>query len=163
MSLAAKITTGVAVVVVVGLVALAVPAFISLGQVAAGTADGARNLAGSFDSTPEPAAVAVAEPDPIPRDPKQAAAWEAGCDDFVDVGRYYQGEKPERPDRGATEYAAGTVTFNEKGGVATYTVAEGDSGMSIGERFCVDYITLYIANQVQQGTLHPGQVLNINP
>ncbi|MBW9093680.1 hypothetical protein JNB62_08305 [Microbacterium jejuense] len=35
--------------------------------------------------------------------------------------------------------------------------------MGIGERFCVDDITLYIFNRVPQWTLHPDMVLKINP
>ncbi|MFK4834153.1 hypothetical protein ACI3KY_00315 [Microbacterium sp. ZW T2_14] len=163
MSLAAKITTGVAAVAIAGLVALAAPAFASLGQAAHDTAEGVSNLT----ETAEPSAETVAAeptPAPTPRDDMQAAAWTAGCDDFVDVSVWVNGEKPPpRPDRGPSEYANGTVTFNEDGGADAYTVADGDTGYSIGERFCVNYISVYKASGEGDGTLQPGQVLNIDP
>ncbi|TQM34710.1 hypothetical protein [Microbacterium kyungheense] len=162
---AAKITTGIAGVAVAGLVALAVPAFIAIGHTAGGVAQGLGNTMDTLEPSVEPTPEPTPEPtrQPTPHDAKQAAAWEIGCDDFVTVGDYVNGERPPRPDRGASEYASGTATYREDGSVATYTVAAGDSGMSIGERFCVDYITLYIFNRVPQGTLQPDMVLKINP
>jgi hypothetical protein len=93
-SLAAKITTGVAAVAIVGLAALAalaVPAFASLGQAAQDTAEGVSNIV-TLESSPEPVA-AEPTPAPTPRDDMQAAAWKAGCDDFVDVSVWVNGEK----------------------------------------------------------------------
>lgn len=163
MNLAAKITTGFAVLAVGGLVALAAPAIAAMGRAAHGTAEGVSHIAETLEASAEPAAEEPTR-EPTPRDDLQAAAWAAGCDDFVRVGVYVNGEKPSpRPDRGPSEYASGTVTFKADGGVDTYTVAEGDAGASIGERFCVEYMTMFIRNGVQQGTVHPGQVLKINP
>jgi hypothetical protein len=168
MTLAAKITTGVVALVVVGLVALAAPAIATIGQAAHETTRGVSNLAATFEPSAEPVVQPVEPtPEPTPHDDLQAAAWAIGCDDFVSVGGYANAKKPSpRPDRGASEYASGTVTFGEDGGVETYTVAAGDSGMSIGERFCVDYITLEVANQQRWRMgrqLQPGDVLLINP
>ncbi|MDF2561285.1 MAG: hypothetical protein K0R99_2731 [Microbacterium sp.] len=162
-SLAAKTTAGLAAVTIAGLVALAVPTFTSFGQAAHGALEGVTKATDIPESAPKPAA-AESTPKPTPRDPYQASAWAAGCDDWARPGVYVRGEKPSpRPDRGPTEYASGIVTFKEDGGVDTYTVAEGDTGASIGERFCVDYMVMFIWNGVQQGTVHPGQVLKINP
>ena len=108
----------------------------------------------------------VVDETPEPRDPLQAAAWEIGCDDFAPVGGYAGAARPSpRPDMGATEFAAGTVTYGEDGGVETYTVAAGDAPQALGERFCVDYITLLVANhRFPPGkTIQPGDVLQINP
>ncbi|WP_106815707.1 LysM peptidoglycan-binding domain-containing protein [Microbacterium timonense] len=160
MNLAGKITVAVVVLVLGGLAVLAATVVGSIEW----SASDVSNLGPTPEPSTEPVVESVGEPtpEPTPRDPKQAAAWAIGCDDFVTVGRYYNGVKPPRPDRGATEYASGTVTFTEDGGVDTYTVAEGDTGASIGERFCVDYITLYLASGVRQGMIHPGQVLRVN-
>lgn len=163
MSLAAKIITGAAVLVVGGLVALAVPAIVSIGQAAHGTVEGVGNLTKTLESTPEPVA-AEPTPAPTPRDPKQAAAWAIGCDDFGAHPAY--GGTPvatyPRPDRGPSEYAQGTVTLDDEGNPKYYTVAPGDSGMSIGERFCIDYVSLLAVNNAFP-TMHPGQVLQISP
>jgi hypothetical protein len=151
------------VIVVGGLVALAIPAFASIGQAARGTADGVGNLTKTLESTPEPVA-AEPTPEPTPRDPKQAAAWAIGCDDFGAHPAY--GGTPvatyPRPDRGPSEYAQGTVTLDDEGNPKYYTVAPGDSGMSIGERFCIDYVSLLAVNDAFP-TMHPGQVLQISP
>ena len=165
MNLAAKITTGVAVVVVGGLVALAVPAFASIAQSAHDTIEGAGNIAATLDPSAEPDAGSTLEPtpEPTPTEPLQAAAWAVGCDDFAAVGGYAGAAKPSpRPDRGPLEYASGPVTLNADGEVETYTVQSGDAGTSIGERFCVDYVTLLVANDAWP-TLQPGDVLVINP
>lgn len=161
MNRAGVITTAVAAVVLGGLVALAAPAVATLGQAAHGTAQGVGNLAGTLDASPESVrGTVVPEPTPTPRDPKQAAAWAIGCDDFGAHPRY--GGSPvatyPRPDRGPSEYAQGTVTLDENGNPETYTVAPGDAGMSIGERFCIDYVSLLAANDTFP-TLQPGTVL----
>lgn len=165
MNLAGKITVGAAVLILGGLVALAVPAIVSIGQATHTTAEGAGRIADTFEP---PAGAAEPEaaptPEPTPRDPKQAAAWAIGCDDFG-LARGYSGSPQAtypRPDRGPSEYAQGTVTLDEDGNVTTYTVAPGDSGMSIGERFCIDYVSLLAVNDAFP-TLQPGQVLTINP
>lgn len=165
MNIAGKITTGVAVVVLGGLVALAVPAFASIGQAAHDAAKGVGNIAATLNPSADSTAASTAEPtpEPTPTDPLQAAAWEIGCDDFAAVGGYAGAARPSaRPDRGPITHASGPVIFNADGEVETYTVQPGDAGTSIGERFCVDYVTLLVANDVWP-TLQPGDVLVINP
>ena len=164
MQTSAKITLALSVVVVVGLAALAVPAVTSVHDELSSWTLPARDT--SEDDRAEPVTEPVAEKSPTPRNPLQAMAWEIGCDDFASVGGYAGAPKPPpRPDMGATEYAAGTVTFGEDGGVETYTVAAGDAPAALGERFCVDYVTLLVANnRTPPGkTIQPGDVLQINP
>ena len=67
-------------------------------------------------------------------------------------------EGPELIDAGPLELAAGDVTLDADGKVVSYTVAAGDSGLAIGERFCVDYITVFQFNHVYPEP-HPGDVL----
>jgi len=61
-----------------------------------------------------------------------------------------------------SEYAKGTVTVNAEGTLATYTVAAGDAGVAIGERFCVDYITVFQYNDIYP-VPHPGDVVLLLP
>lgn len=155
----------VAVLVVGGLVALAAPAFAPIGQAANVTVERVSDIMATPGPTEQPGSEPVAETAAEPRDPLQAAAWKIGCDDFAAVGGYAGASRPSpRPDRGPSEYASGSATMGADGGVETYTVAAGDSGMSIGERFCVDYVTLLVANGKwpPAQTIQPGDVLLIN-
>ena len=164
MNRAAKVTTGVAVLIIGGLVVLAAPAIQTLGQAAHDTAQGVGTLAKTVEASPETDAESVGTASPEPRDAKQAAAWAIGCDDFG-LAHGYSGSPQAtypRPDRGSSEFASGTVTLDSGGNVDTYTVAPGDAGMSIGERFCIDYVSLLAVNDAFP-TLQPGQVLRINP
>jgi hypothetical protein len=160
MNRAGWVAAGISAAAIVALVALAAPALGAIGQ----AAERAGSVLGTASPAAQPAAShATSTPSPTPRDGKQAKAWEIGCDDFANVGGYVRGPRPSpRPDRGSREFASGTVTFGADGGVETYTVAPGDAGEAIGERFCVDYITLYVAND-KHPTVHPGDVLQINP
>lgn len=67
-----------------------------------------------------------------------------------------------RPDRGPSDFASGRVSLDAEGIVTTYTFAPGDAGSSIGERFCIDYVSLMAVNDARP-TPQPGQVLTINP
>ena len=163
-----KIALGASAVVVAGLTAIAVPTVASVhGELSSWAIfDAPEPVATSDAQAAEgPTAEKAPEASPTPRDPLQAAAWEIGCDDFAKVGGYAGYPKPSaRPDMGATEYAAGTVTYGDDGGVETYTVAAGDAPQAIGERFCVDYITMTVANDVYPSwEINPGDVLQINP
>lgn len=68
-------------------------------------------------------------------------------------------------DMGATEYAAGSVGYNADGQIQTYTVEAGDSLISIGERFCIDYITVAVYNHrtAPGKTIQPGDILVLRP
>lgn len=68
-------------------------------------------------------------------------------------------------DRGPVEgAAAGEVALNADGEIESYTVAAGDSMPGIGQRFCVDEVTVSQYNHVfPWGAIHPGDVLILRP
>lgn len=68
-------------------------------------------------------------------------------------------------DLGPTTYASGVVGVDSDGRIATYTVASGDTGYGIGDRLCLDYVTLLAYNgKFAEGTeLQPGDVLILRP
>ncbi|MEV8359181.1 LysM domain-containing protein [Microbacterium sp. NPDC076895] len=71
----------------------------------------------------------------------------------------------ELTDMGASEYASGPVGYDEKGKIETYTVQPGDALAAIGERFCIDYITVGVYNhRMPPGkTIQPGDILVLRP
>ncbi|WP_345802612.1 LysM domain-containing protein [Microbacterium sp. AZCO] len=178
MNLAGKVTLGASVVVIGGLVALAAPAIAAIGQAAAPIIETAQRASAAPTTDAEPAHETAWDAEDhgtanaAPEDALTRRAHEVGCDAFVHVGNYdtrtgVVGAKraDPRPDMGPREFAAGPVTLNDDGSVATYTVQPGDAGMAIGERFCVDYVTLFDANGKwpPAATIQPGDVLQINP
>jgi LysM repeat protein len=65
---------------------------------------------------------------------------------------------------GVTEYASGEVGYTADGLIETYTVASGDSLIAIGERFCVDYVTVGAYNdRFGSKVIQPGDVLVLRP
>ncbi len=67
-------------------------------------------------------------------------------------------------DTGVREFAAGTPTSMEDGRIATYTVAPGDTPAAIGDRFCIwNPLSLTTLNGIPGSTIHPGQVLVLDP
>jgi hypothetical protein len=71
----------------------------------------------------------------------------------------------ELTDMGASGYAAGPVGYDEHGRIETYTVQPGDALAAIGERFCIDYITVGVYNhRMPPGkTIQPGDILVLRP
>lgn len=71
----------------------------------------------------------------------------------------------ELADMGASEYASGPVSYDEHGKIETYTVQPGDALAAIGERFCIDYITVGVYNhRMPPGkTIQPGDILALRP
>lgn len=70
----------------------------------------------------------------------------------------------ELVDMGVSELASGEVGYDAEGLIETYTVAPGDSLISIGERFCVDYVTVGAYNDRFGPTeIQPGDVLILRP
>ncbi|MDQ1124950.1 hypothetical protein [Microbacterium trichothecenolyticum] len=65
-------------------------------------------------------------------------------------------------DMGPSALAAGAVERTADGRIKSYTVAAGDAGDSIGERFCVDYVTVFQFNHVWPYP-QPGDVLSLLP
>jgi hypothetical protein len=70
----------------------------------------------------------------------------------------------ELVDMGVSDYASGEVGYNAEGLIETYTVASGDTLVAIGERFCIDYVTVGAYND-RFGTevIQPGDVLVLRP
>ena len=71
----------------------------------------------------------------------------------------------ELTDMGATELAGGPVGYTHDGLISTYTVQPGDSMLAIGERFCIDYVTVQSFNGAwpPAPTIQPGDVLVLRP
>lgn len=70
----------------------------------------------------------------------------------------------ELTDMGVTAFASGVVGYTEDGLIETYTVAAGDSLIAIGERFCVDYVTVGAYNdRFGSKVIQPGDVLILRP
>ncbi|HVL62513.1 MAG TPA: LysM domain-containing protein, partial [Microbacterium sp.] len=65
---------------------------------------------------------------------------------------------------GVSPYASGEVGFTADGLIETYTVESGDTLIGIGQRFCVDYVTVGAYND-RFGTkaIQPGDVLILRP
>lgn len=68
-------------------------------------------------------------------------------------------------DLGATSYASGEVGLNDEGEISTHTVASGDTGYGIGDRLCIDYITLlaYNGKSTSEEQIQPGDILILRP
>jgi hypothetical protein len=175
MNLAAKVTTGVALLVVGGLVALAVP-----------TVSGAYAEMSSWAMfqptaapTGEPTAEQTSEDDPIGEKmidelgdgyvyvgngtaiPKNSPA---GCERpaWLHVGGMRASLSGDLVDRGQRDLAAGTAGLDEEGRIVTYTVAPGDALYAIGDRFCIAN-ALTIAELNHTRTIQPGEVLLLHP
>ena len=172
MNLAAKITTGVSVLVVGGLVALAVPTV--------STAYAEASSWAIFQPTEEPTVQAASpEEDPIGRKmidelgdgyvyvgngtaiPKGSPA---GCEApaWIHLGGMSASLSGDLVDRGAREFAVGTAGLDEEGRIVTYTVAPGDALYAIGDRFCIaNALTIATLNHTR--TIQPGEVLLLHP
>lgn len=128
-------------------------------------------LSGCTASTPDaratPSATAASTPEPTVRSaynagkPESCETWSAirfAPRHETDTAVRVWLEGPELTDHGPLEFAAGDVSLDSDGHPETYTVAAGDSGLAIGERFCADYITVFQFNDVYP-VPHPGDVL----
>ncbi|MFC8680830.1 hypothetical protein ACFT30_04860 [Microbacterium ureisolvens] len=172
MNRAAKITTGAAVLVVGGLVALAVP-----------TVSAAYTEVSSwaiFQSAEAPTVEPTSEADDALGEkmidelgdgyvyvgngtaiPKNTPA---GCENpaWLHVGAMRASLSGELVDRGARELAAGTVGLDDDGRIKTYTVAPGDALYAIGDRFCIaNPLALDGLNHTHM--IAPGEVLLLAP
>jgi len=180
MNLAAKITTGVVVLVVGGLVALAAPtvsgayAEMSSWAIFQPTEDATEDA--TEGSTEEPAS---ADEDPIGKKmidelgddyvyvgngtaiPKNTPE---GCENpiWLHIGQSSARLNGDLTDRGEREFAAGTVGLDDQGRIKTYTVAPGDALFAIGDRFCIAN-ALAIATLNHTRTIQPGEVLLLHP
>ncbi|MEN2740409.1 hypothetical protein ABCS02_21675 [Microbacterium sp. X-17] len=71
----------------------------------------------------------------------------------------------ELTDMGATRYASGPVGHDAAGRIQTYTVQAGDTPKGIGERFCIDEVTVEVYNHrwPPGKTIQPGDILVLRP
>jgi hypothetical protein len=70
----------------------------------------------------------------------------------------------ELVDMGASAFAAGEVGYNAEGLIESYIVLPGDSLIAIGERFCVDFVTVGAYNdRFASNKIQPGDVLILRP
>ena len=67
-------------------------------------------------------------------------------------------------DTGAREPASGSTVSDASGRIVGYKVDAGDAGAAIGERFCIDYVTVLVHNDsFGPNAIQPGQVLELVP
>lgn len=168
---ATKIATAVAVVAIAGMVALAAPPVVG---VASWAAERFAPTAAA-PSTHAEAAVADSDSD-VPEgyvDIGDGVSIPAGgpgdCTTNARISITGQGDASPTArlggrlvEMGATELASGQTILDEEGAIIAYEVAPGDSLIMIGERFCIDYLTVGMYNHVK-GSIHPGNVLFLRP
>lgn len=179
MRLAGKIATGVSVLVVGGLLAVAVPAVASMTDEVMSWAMFAPTERSAVTPSSRAAATSTSEGDPIGQEmiaelgdgylyvgngtaiPKGSPA---GCETpaWIFTGGMSASVSGNLVDRGTRDLAAGTVGLDDNGAVVTYTVAPGDALLAIGERFCIAN-ALAIANLNHTRVVQPGEVLLLRP
>ncbi len=156
MKRSSKVILAAGAVALVGGVVLAVPPLLAL---AGGS--------GSAAQSPTPTPASESEPTVPnaynPGAPESCSTWSAirfapNAEGATSTSVSLEG--PLLTDSGSREFAAGEVTRDAEGRLATYTVAAGDAGLAIGERFCVDYITVFQFNHIYPMP-QPGDVLSL--
>lgn len=181
MQRAAKIATGVSALVVAGLVALAAPTVATAVEAVAEwrlfhpAADDSASSAQRSDEAVEPErAEEVTGADGEELISAGNGTWfsaqgPGNCTTNAAIHPYGAHDPNARlagelTDMGATDLASGDVGYTADGLIATYTVAAGDTLVAIGERFCVDYVTVGAYND-RFGTkqIQPGDVLVLRP
>lgn len=169
-----KITTAVVVVAVAGLIAVAAPAVISAAPAVVDAASWASERFGAEPSTAPTSRADASDPvgyvdlgDGIsvpsggPGDCTTNAFINIGSDDGSPAYGKLLGELV---DMGTSELARGPVTLDADGEIFSYEVQAGDSLIAIGERFCVDYVTVGSFNHVRGNeSIAPGDVLYLRP
>ncbi|MGO2683188.1 hypothetical protein [Microbacterium sp.] len=179
---ATKVTvTVLSLLTVVGLIALAAPLITATWNVVtpvlAAASTSAPAVPGS-ESTVQPTAGSTARPvdaaadlaaaraeDPHPTDMNHPSRWAGSCtqNSMMTASGSLRGAQ-KLVDMGPSTFANGSVTFDSAGRIATYTVAPGDAPSAIGERFCVDYVTVFQYNEVYpMFSVQPGAVLSLLP
>lgn len=173
MTVAAKITAGVAALVVGGLVALAAPAvsgaYAEMSSwaifqppeeptVESTSPEDEDALGTEMIDEPGDGYVYVGNGTEIPK------GTPPGCDDpaWLHIGGMSASLSRNLVDRGERDLAAGTTGTDEEGRIVTYTVAPGDALYAIGDRFCIaNALTLAMLNHTR--TIQPGEVLLLHP
>ncbi|MGR6742169.1 LysM peptidoglycan-binding domain-containing protein [Microbacterium sp. F1-18] len=177
------ILLGAAGLAVVGLFALAMPVISSLaGSVTTQTAaNGGPTAPPSSSESPPSGAVAEIS---TPLDGQGGVAGYQDIDGGVSIRAKGPGDCPTwamiNPydawnstarlggtitDLGPTTYASGEVGLNDEGEISTYTVASGDTAYGIGDRLCIDYITVlaYNGKFMPAPEIQPGDILILRP
>lgn len=167
MNRTAKITTVVAAAAVAGIGILAAPVFLGAATWASDTFASTPASAGVAES-PLPTASAVVTPPADgagdgPGDCASTARISTVSTRNDDGGPFFSKLSGDLVEMGASPLANGTVRTNEAGEIVAYEVAAGDSPIAIGERFCIDYITMQSHNHVRAGMIHEGDVLYLRP
>lgn len=179
MDRAAKIAAGISVLVIAGLVAVAAPAV--------ATATGALSEWALFSPGGEAEPASAAQADDVVAAEEDVVASEKEPLISAGNGTWFSAEGPgdcatnaaihpcgahdpsarlagELTDMGVTASASGEVGYTADGLIETYTVAPGDSLIAIGERFCVDYVTVGAYNdRFGSKVIQPGDVLVLRP
>jgi len=169
-----KITTAVVVVAVAGLVAMAAPAVITTAPAVVDVASWASERL-TVDPSPTPTSRADTS-DPVgyvalgdgisvpaggPGDCTTNAFINIEGDADLTMHAKLLGELVEM---GASELASGPVTLDADGEIFSYEVQPGDSLIAIGQRFCIDYVTVGSYNHVRGNEpIAPGDVLYLRP
>jgi hypothetical protein len=171
-----KIALVASALVVVGLVAIAAPAVASaVGRLSSWAVFAPPD---AEPIVPEQAAPTEEGEPPAPEDGPRlqtidgqtfSAEGPGDCATNAAIHPYGAGDPAARllgelVDMGPTEFAKGAVGYNADGLIETYTVEPGDSLIAIGERFCVDFVTVGAYNDRFGPTaIQPGDVLILRP
>lgn len=171
MNRAGKVATGVAVLVVGSLIAVAAPAvaamhgelsswaiFAPIERSAEQSASADDGIAHEMIDELGDDYVYVGNGTAIPRNSP------AGCDEpaWLHVGRMSASLSGDLVDRGERDLAAGATGLDDEGRIVTYTVAPGDALYAIGDRFCIaNALTIAVLNHTR--TIQPGEVLLLSP
>lgn len=169
-----RITTAVVAVAVAGLLAVATPAVISAAPAVFGAASWASER---FSAEPSTAPTSPADttapagyvdigdgisiPAGGPGDCTTNSMISIGSDDGSPMHAKLLGETVEM---GPSELASGPVALDADGEIFSYEVQAGDSLIAIGERFCIDYVTVGSFNHVRGNEpISPGDTLYLRP
>ena len=181
MERSAKIAAGISVFVIAGLVAVAAPAVVTaagalsewtLFRPAAVTADAGASQAEEVVDLEQPEeAIGSARDGLISAGNGTwfSAEGPGNCTTNAAIHPYGAHDPDARlggelTDMGASAYASGEVGYTADGLIETYTVAPGDSLIAIGQRFCVDYVTVGAYNdRFGSKEIQPGDVLILRP
>ncbi|MFF7293815.1 hypothetical protein ACFY9N_14890 [Microbacterium sp. NPDC008134] len=163
-----KITMVVSAAVVAGLLILALPAMLGATTWVTGVFGASSgSTPESSDSSAEPASDddlvdlgdGISVPAGGPGECTTSARISIMADDDEPFHSKLLGELVEM---GPSELANGEVLKNGGGEIYAYVVAPGDSPIAIGERFCIDYVTVQLHNHVR-ANINPGDILYLRP
>jgi hypothetical protein len=165
-----KITMVVSAAVVAGLLTLVLPAMLGAttwvtGVFGAGSSAAAPSS--SPDATTEPVSddglVYLGDGISVPAGGPGDCTTNSRINTRADGdGPYHSTLLGELVEMGPSELASGEALKDDDGEIYAYVVAPGDSPIAIGERFCIDYVTVQLHNHVR-ANINPGDVLYLRP